>query len=503
MRINLVNKLRIVVVLAGFATMELEIIGTRILSPIFGPTIYVWTSMIGVTLTFLALGYWYGGKLVDEGKIAMNALGAVILLLGVWICILPHISKPVLFQLSDWGILWGPLVASLMILSFPVFFSGFVVPSAVKLITQSLEEVGSRAGEIYSLATVGSIIGTFTTGFFLVLYLGVAKTCLITGIALILLSLIVIEPKIKFLSILIVILLIMSPTTTPPEILESFDSPYGQIRVRDTNRAIVLYMDGIIETMLNKETQESGTLNTFLFNVPFVYNSSYKKVLMIGLAGGLGAKELAQRYDVDLDVVEIEPRMLDVAEEHFGWAGERRVHFDDGRHFLRNSGKYDVIIVDTGVIFCCWHLYTLEAFQEVYDHLNPDGVFLVNFIASTEGGYSMAAQSEYETLKRVFDDVLIIRGIGDPEDACLVTLLASKKKIDRDKLLESTKRSGLSRGPLSLGEIINASFEISFDNERVGLTTDDHPIAEFYDYIVWQKIGKIGKGGLKYFMPGG
>ena len=183
-----INKIRLIVLLSGFISMELELLGTRLLSPIFGSTIYVWTSLIGITLTFLALGYWYGGKLADDRKINLNKLGLIILFLGVYISLLPFISRAILPSLSGLGIIFGPLVVSFIILAFPIFFLGFVVPTSVKLTTNSLGEVGEKAGEIYAIATVGSIIGTFTTGFFLILYLGITKTALITGIVLILWS---------------------------------------------------------------------------------------------------------------------------------------------------------------------------------------------------------------------------------------------------------------------------------------------------------------------------
>jgi predicted membrane-bound spermidine synthase len=246
-----------VVILAGFIVMELEILGTRIISPIFGSTIYVWTSLIGITLTFLALGYWYGGKLADKGKITINTLGLIILLLGIYISLLPRISRLVLYFSNELNIIWGPLLSSLMILSLPVFFLGFVVPTSVKFITRSLAEVGSRAGEIYSLATIGSIIGTFVTGFFLISYFGVVKTSLITGLALIIVSLIIIEPKIKFFSLLLIPVLFV-PLSYPSEILESFDSYYGQIRIMRHGEDLRLYAGVVPQTAINIETKENG-----------------------------------------------------------------------------------------------------------------------------------------------------------------------------------------------------------------------------------------------------
>ena len=127
--ISLTNKIRIVAILAGFISMELEILGTRILSPIFGSTIYVWTSLIGITLTFLAIGYWFGGRLADKGKITVNTLGLIILSLGFYICLLPRISRLV-FSFSGLSGLGGiKMKKMLWMISIALFV--FVAPFSV------------------------------------------------------------------------------------------------------------------------------------------------------------------------------------------------------------------------------------------------------------------------------------------------------------------------------------------------------------------------------------
>ena len=496
------HKIRLVVLLSGFISMELEILGTRLISPIFGSTTYVWTSLIGVTLTFLALGYWYGGKLADKGKMNLNKLGLIIFFLGIYICLLPFISRAILYQSSSLGMIFGPLLVSFVILAFPIFFLGFVVPTSVKLVTGSLGEVGSKAGEIYALATVGSIIGTFATGFFLILYLGVIKTALVTGIALILLSLILIKNKRKFLLILAIplLLILQSQTVYPSEILESFDGYYGQVRViQEDDVHMRVYSGGLMLTSVNLETKENEVSYVKYFEVPFIYNPAHKKTLMIGFAGGAVARELVKKYDLEMDAVEIEPKMLDLAREYFYWNDEADVYFDDGRHFIENSDeKYDVIIIDIGLVFPAWHLYTEEAFQEYEKHLNEDGVLVINLIAAKEGKYARTTESLYKTLESVFKDVMILRHPNvNPETICNTILFASKKDIDKNKLVSMVKLSNYS-GP-SIEAMIedNSDFEI---DDNVKLTTDDFPVAELYDYENWKNFGPTNKQRLKYFL---
>ena len=54
------------VFITGASVMILELVGTRILSPFYGTTIFVWSSLISVALVFLALRYFSGGKLADR-----------------------------------------------------------------------------------------------------------------------------------------------------------------------------------------------------------------------------------------------------------------------------------------------------------------------------------------------------------------------------------------------------------------------------------------------------
>ncbi len=499
-----INKIRLIVLLSGFISMELELLGTRLISPIFGSTIYVWTSLIGVTLTFLALGYWYGGKLADDRKINLNKLGLITLLLGVYISLLPFISRAILPQFSSLGIIFGPLLVSFVILAFPIFFLGFVVPTSVKLATHSMGEIGEKAGEIYAIATVGSIIGTFTTGFFLILYLGITKTALITGAILILLSLTVIKnKKIPFTFLLIPLLLFtVIPQVSPSGVLESFESHHGQVKViqEKNNPKIGLYSGSLVLSYVSTKTKENTMTYSKYFEIPFIYNSEHKKVLMVGLAGGAVARGLIKKYNLEMDIVEIEPKMLDLAREYFYWNDEATVYFDEGRHFIHNSDKkYDVMIIDIGLVFPIWHLYTEEAFQEYEKHLSDDGVLIINLISAKEGKYSKTTKSLYKTLDSVFNEVMVLRHPRvNPNEIQNIIFFASKKDIDKNKLSLLVNSSNYS-GP-SIDEVIedNSNFKI---NSNVKLTTDDFPIAELYDYGNWKKWGLTTKQELKYFLP--
>jgi spermidine synthase len=242
-----------------------------------------------------------------------------------------------------------------------------------------------------------------------------------------------------------------------------------------------LFMGTVPQTAINTKTKENEIGYIKDFEVPFLYNPELKEVLVVGLAGGYMTKNLTERYDINVRVVEIEPKMLDLARKYFYWENEAEVYFDDGRHFLRNTGNYDVIIIDLGQVFPAWHLFTLEAFQEYKQHLNSEGFLVFNIFSAREGDYSKLTQTLYRTLQEVFYDIIILGYPGaDGKETQGMVFLASKEEIDEEKIPRDVLTLNL--------------------DKDTGLTTDDRPLAEFYDYINWQDWGKVGKNGLKYFL---
>lgn len=493
------KKLLLAVFFAGFAVLELEILTPRILSPVFGGTIFVWSSIIAATLAYLSLGYFSGGKLADRGKININRVGFVLLITGVYVALLPFISRSLLPLTNDFGVMFGPLISAFALLAIPMFLLGLVSPSAIKLITKSLERVGSRAGEIFAFGTLGSIAGALITGFVLIPSIGVAAASTVTGLVLIVISFFLIKSRTKYLAILLIASLFLVPQQQPPEILESFDSFYGQIRVIDHNFGEYgtvrrVYLDTLPQSAVNVNTRENEMGYIEFFEIPLLYNSGYTRALMIGLGGGATAKEMVNKHNLEMDVVEIEPRMLDLAEEYFYWEGEATVYFDDARHFLSSAGTYDVIFIDIGYVFPTWHLYTLEAFQQYSDHLNGDGALVINLFSGKEGKHGRVTQTLFKTLERVFGDVFLLRDpSSDPDDTHAMALLAFKKEIERGKFSSLPHR-------LSMQEILddNDNFIIQ---DSIVLNTDDRPVAEFYDYESWETFGLIGRDRLKYFLP--
>jgi len=169
--------LELAVFVCGALVMVYEIIGSRIVSPFIGTSTYVWTSLIGVILAALSLGYWIGGRMADR-RPDVKILAAAIFLAGGAVSLTILIKDAVLSMISTAG---GPLelksvVAAALLFAPASVLLGFVTPYAVKLRTLSLEDSGKTVGRLYALSTVGSIAGTFAAGFILIPFLGSTRT---------------------------------------------------------------------------------------------------------------------------------------------------------------------------------------------------------------------------------------------------------------------------------------------------------------------------------------
>jgi len=170
----------------GWLVMELEILGTRMLAPYFGSSIYVvMGSVIGVFLLSLSGGYVLGGWL-SRREAAKRALGMCLIIAGGWLCAVPGLLRPVCDALLDAGLdeKWGSLLAAFALFGLPTLMLGMVSPTAVRWLTQRAAESGLKAGLVLGCSTVASFAGCVVTAFYLIL-LSARRTVRVSGSVLI------------------------------------------------------------------------------------------------------------------------------------------------------------------------------------------------------------------------------------------------------------------------------------------------------------------------------
>ncbi len=172
------------VFLGGMASLAVEMTAARLLAPYFGDSQFVWANLIGLTLIYLTIGYYLGGRLADHAPSAL-ALYRLTALAAATIGLIPLIASGVLvwtaqaFAASDSDISAGPLIAMLLLFALPVSLLGCVSPFAIRLRVKAVGSAGSTAGRLYALSTVGSILGTFVPVFWLMPTYGTRATIFI------------------------------------------------------------------------------------------------------------------------------------------------------------------------------------------------------------------------------------------------------------------------------------------------------------------------------------
>lgn len=179
-----------VVFISGAVLMALEMVGSRILAPYFGNSIYVWGSLISVVLAALTAGYFVGGRLADRHP-EPRWLGWLIVVPGVFVTAMPLWAGVFNGAVLAVGVpaREGSLLSALVLFLLPGLFLGTVSPYAIRLAARGVETIGITAGTLYAVSTAGSIVGTLVTAFYLVSWLGVVQILYVLGAALILLGL--------------------------------------------------------------------------------------------------------------------------------------------------------------------------------------------------------------------------------------------------------------------------------------------------------------------------
>ena len=187
--------LYLLVFTAGFTTLGVELSAARLLDPWFGNSLIVWAALIGLILSYLALGYWLGGRLADRSPhlltlLRLAALGAF----GVGL--IPLLARPVLELASaglgdfNTGLLAGSMAGILILFSVPVTLLGCVSPFAIRLALRDVQGSGAITGRISALSTAGSILGSFLPVLILIPNIGTRRTFAVLSLALLLVVLV-------------------------------------------------------------------------------------------------------------------------------------------------------------------------------------------------------------------------------------------------------------------------------------------------------------------------
>ncbi len=412
------------VFVSGGAVMVIEIVGTRIISPVFGVSLFVWSALLTITLASLAAGYYLGGVIVDRWP-DVRLLGVLVLAGGIFLSLAPALRHPVLFATQDLGQRLGPLLASGILFGPSLVALGGVGPVAVRLATTDMRATGHRVGGVYAISTVGSLLGTILTGFALAPTFETTRIALGCGLLLIVVGAIPLMLRKRVVAgaavLLPVLGLMATPTLRLPPgitILERTQSPYGRLEVIDDSARGVRLLradHSIIGGQFMRDKSACFAFQHILETVRYVRPGA-ESLLQIGL--GVGSTPVALRSSgIRVDVVEIDPEVVRIAAKHFGFSASGEVVIEDARTFLRRTNRrYDIIIHDTftgGVT--PEHLLSVEVLRRIRAVLVPGGVLALNFPGYDRGAAAEGTWAVARTIRAVFSNVHVFRDSAPDE----------------------------------------------------------------------------------------
>lgn len=409
---------------SGFCALVYQLTWNRILSLLLGSSVYAFSLILSIFILGLALGTVCFARLVTRMRDLVKVFGLLQIGIGISALValpffgeIPFVNR---WVYQNWDIDFSAVqLSNLLIifslLFFPTFFMGAQFPVVVKLLTRGLSNLGSDVGRVYASNTVGTIVGSFVGGFFMIPILGIQNSILTAVFINILLAggLLSLAKNLpswmKFYGLPLILLVCLfggySMSAWDKAVISS--GSFMPYRIKDlkeaeakTNR-ILFYKEGTHTTVttelavsgniflrVNGKTDASLALDmrTQLLSgyLPMFFQSNPESVLVIGQGSGITLGAVEQFPAVkEIDLVEISPAVIE-GSQFFGPFNHQAL--DDGRlttiledgrnHVALSDKKYDVIISEPSNpwISGVGALFTVDFFHLLKDRLAEKGV---------------------------------------------------------------------------------------------------------------------------------
>ncbi len=492
----------------GASVISVELLGAKMLTPFFGNSLIVWASVIGVTITFLAIGYYIGGVLSQSGDpdgmlaVAFLASAALITFMSTW----AH-SMFGWFQASS--VYSASIVAASLLLGPPLIAFGATSPLVIRQLSRQVDDAGRKAGLVYAVSTVGGIVFTFFAGFLLIpafgitgpLYLVAGLLFLVTGM---------VFPR-KFVLGTIAVALVLKGLSLTRGAEESpgllrvpfvSEGLLGQLKVVDKVDTAAhlelrhLLINGIPQTrIVNNPLRISYWKYVHQVSILSSLKRGTKDALLLGFAAGSLATEL-NRLDMKLDAVEIDARMLPIAKQYFYYPDTgANVMIDDARHFIKTARKkYDLIVFDVlnGEVQPSY-VFTTQSFGELKGLLNDDGMVIIEFQEVLAGKKAAVYKCIVNTLLASGYRAWVHLGSGEISD---VIIVASRNEIDFTRLRKENLSPCCAAQPWVDEMLHNPATRCAAPYAEGFVLTDDRPVI---DYLNAETIRKWREGAIINF----
>jgi len=455
----------VILFLTSFCLMTYEILVSRMLAPSIGSSSLVWSGIIGFVMLGMTIGYYFGGKILHRKVLINNIIMAICVFLiftffyqDIFSYIRENIENTRLLIVVLTSIAVGPISYLIATLS----------PFLVSEIVSYGDTTNISISRAYMVGSVGAILGTFSSTFFLIPYLPIPYILL--GMAFVFIILLI--PYRKYLTLVIVLVLIsliggiflLGGNT---ENVFTTESLYNSIEVKDEMRSSGvmvrrLYLDKTIQSEMYLENPVAlASFYAQYYDIPFAYLENPKNFLMIGGGAFSYPKYFSANYPrLQMDVVEIDPKVTQTAKDYFLFVETNNitVYSQDARVYMNNLNKeYDAILMDAFNGYSTpAHLATREYAQLIYNNLSDDGVLVINIPASLSGDYNDFLLSQYKMYQEIFPyvDLYTVLFNNKPNDLQNIMLVARKKDIVANREIFEIFQEHRVKETLETGDVV-------------------------------------------------
>jgi spermidine synthase len=496
----------ITIFLSSAFLLVLEILAGRLIAPYVGVSLYTWTAIIGVILAGLSLGNWLGGVWADRGgnEFAAGITLALAGLFSLGILFLLTLVAP-LIEAREMTLLGASFFYVLALFFVPAVLLGVVTPLLTTLALGLDQRTGHIVGRMHALAALGSILGTFITGYVLVQYLGTRSVIIGTALGLFLLAL----PFFRRSSRLVptAVLAAGFGLILVTDARDGFSNPcdresnYFCIRVVDESDRVPFGVARslVLDHLVHGTNHQS---DPGLLAAPYVqlmdelalehFGAERSEGLRWFFAGG-GAYTLprsvrARTPGASVTVAELDPLVTRTAQESlFLQADGMRIVHQDARIVLNRepSQRYDVIVADAfHDISIPYHLVTREYAELVKSRMASDGLYVLNVLDAFPD--PRLVKSMMKTLAGSFEHVHVWMDLVPPDAERMTFVISASDAREPPETLAATR--GLDHRWLRATEPMMRT-GTPFD--RLPTLTDDYvPVERLVSGFYFQDLGR-------------
>ncbi len=491
--------LELIVFFSGASIMVLEMVGSRVLAPYLGTSLIVWTSLIGIVLAFLAVGAWLGGKLADKylsSKFLSLVLVAAGLCTSVTGLIHPIIGQMVSSTIDN--IYLAVLLATILLLALPGLFFGMVSPYIIRLRLSDIESSGQTVGRLYALSTAGSILGTFLGGFVLISWFSTTQILFGIAIVMILLSILSFPQKVvaRICMMLMLAGLGVAANYSFAQNAEIINTQYnslvvmeGYLDTSDRQMRFLMTDPGSVQSgIFIDEPNELALSYTHFFKLGEHLKPNAKKVLMLGGGGYSYPRYLLTKNknkDLQLDVLEIDAGITEVAKAKFGLPNDERlnIYHQDARIFINNNQeKYDIVLVDVfGSYYSIpFHMTTTQAMEKLSNATAENGIVIMNIISALTGEKSKVFAGIHRSLQEHFPKTYVyaVNSAKKADEVQNIMVLALKSE-NEELMAELAKKYPDAKGEAKTIVHMLARQVSEFNDNSILLTDEFAPIERY------------------------